>query len=216
MFNLSKKSDAQPVAAPLWHTNFRNFDQLPDTKVVRTTFFVNTAAIAITTVLLLGFGYREYHLYTLSTQIAEAQKQIDDNSKKNQEALRLTAVFEGEEAKLVEGEEFVKSPVSPTEFIALLGRTLPKEISIEFAETRYGNPATAAKGAFNLRGLVAGTPDQATGTASTYVDSLRSPKNLGGIFEPITLEKLTRDATGSLMSFEISLKFKADSKEKKK
>ena len=47
MLSLTKKSDAVPVAAPLWHTNFRNFDRLPDTKVVRTAFFVNTAAGAV-------------------------------------------------------------------------------------------------------------------------------------------------------------------------
>ena len=47
-FNLSltKKSDAQSAVAPVWHPNFRNFERLPDTKVVRTTFFVNTAAQA--------------------------------------------------------------------------------------------------------------------------------------------------------------------------
>ena len=57
MLSLTKKSDSEPVAAPLWHTNFRNFEQLPDTKVVRTTFFVNTAAIAIAAGLLLWLGH---------------------------------------------------------------------------------------------------------------------------------------------------------------
>jgi len=64
MLSLTKKSDAQ-VASPLWHTNFRNFERLPDTKVVRTTFFINTAAVALTLGLLLWLGYREYHLYNL-------------------------------------------------------------------------------------------------------------------------------------------------------
>src|SRR5450432_2089351 len=212
MLSLTKKSDSQPADAPHWHTNFRNFEQLPDKKVVRTTFFVNTAAIAIASVLLLWFGYREYHLASLRSQIADAQKQIDDNSKQNKEALRLTAIFSEEEKKLAEAEAFLKSPISPTEFVNLLGKTLPREISIEYAEAHSFSAMANTHGAYDLRGLVAGTPDQATGTASSYVDTLRSNPNLRAVFDPITLEKLNRDASVNLMSFEISLKYKADPK----
>ena len=56
MLLLSKKSDDQSEEEPLWHPNFRNYERLPDTKVVRTTFFVNTAAIAVTLMLVNVVG----------------------------------------------------------------------------------------------------------------------------------------------------------------
>ena len=215
-FNLSlpKKSDAQPAVAPRWHPNFRNFERLPDTKVVRTTFFINTAAIAATLVLLLWFGYREYHIKNLGDQIADAQKQIDDNAKQNREALRLTKLFADEQKKLAEAGDFQRTPVSPSAFVALLGETLPKEISIDSIDGRLvgtvGNPA-----AFQLRGVVAGTPDQASGAASQYVDMLRAHPTLGSVFDPITLNNLNRDARSNFLAFDITLKMKAGAKEKK-
>ena len=210
--SLKKKSDEQ-AALPLWHPNFRNFERLPDTTVVRTTFFVNTAAVAATLCLLLWFGYREYHLYSLGEQIAQAQKEIDRNAKQNKESLRLTKIFADEEMKLSEVEAFRRAPITAAEFVTLLGKTLPREISIETVDARL---AQATGGAIiQMRGLVAGTPDQAAGTASSYVDMLRAHPRLGAVFDPITLANLNRDATGSTLAFDISLKVKAESKEKK-
>lgn len=210
MLSLTKKSDAQPVAAPLWHTNFRNFDRLPDTKVVRTTFFVNTAAGAAAIALLLLVGYREYRIHNLGEQIAAAQREIDSNAKKNTEALRLSQIFTEEDKKLSEAEAFLKGPIPVSEYVLLIGQTLPKEISIDFADLRL--PAEAKGQVIVMRGMVAGSRDQAAGAASSYVDLLRSHPQLGAIFDPITLDKLTPDASTGFMAIEISLKVKTEGK----
>lgn len=210
MLSLTKKSDAQPVTAPLWHTNFRNFDRLPDTKVVRTTFFVNTAAGAVAIALLLWLGYREYRIYNLGEQIAGAQREIESNAKKNTEALRLSQIFTDEDKKLAEAEAFLKVPVSVSEYVLLIGQTLPKEISIDFADLRL--PADVKGQTVTMRGMVAGSRDQAAGAASSYVDLLRAHPQLGTTFDPITLDKLTPDATTGFMSIEISLKVKTEGK----
>lgn len=209
MLSLTKKSDA-PVAAPLWHPNFRNFERLPDTKVVRTTFFVNTAAGAVALGLVMWLGYGEYRLKNLGTQIAEAQAQIDSNAKQNAEALRLTQVFTDEDKKISEAENFMKMPVPPSDFILLIGQTLPKEISIDFAEMRL--PVDPKGHQYTLRGMVAGTRDQAAGSASNYVELLKTHPRLGTIFDPITLDKLTPDGATGLMAFEITLKVKPEGK----
>ena len=210
MLSLTKKSDAQPVTAPLWHANFRNFDRLPDTKVVRTTFFVNTAAGAVAIALLLWLGYREYRIYNLGEQIAGAQREIESNAKKNTEALRLSQIFTDEDKKLAEAEAFLKVPVSVSEYVLLIGQTLPKEISIDFADLRL--PADAKGQTVTMRGMVAGSRDQAAGAASSYVDLLRAHPQLGTTFDPITLDKLTPDTITGLMSIEISLKVKTEGK----
>lgn len=209
MLSLTKKSDV-PVAAPLWHTNFRNFERLPDTKVVRTTFFVNTAAGAVALALLLWLGYREYTILNLGEQIADAQAKIDANAKQNAEALRLTKIFTDEDKKLVEAEAFMRLPIPVSEYIELVGQTLPKEISIDFADVRI--PTDPKNQIYVLRGLVAGTRDQAAGTASSFVDALRAHPRLGVALDPITLDKLTPDGSTGFMSFEISLKVKTEGK----
>jgi hypothetical protein len=207
---LTKKSDAEPVVAPLWHTNFRNFDRLPDTKVVRTTFFINTAAIAVTLGLILWLGQREYTDYNLRAQKADAQRQIDGNQKQNSEALRLSKVFLEEEKKLNEVAAFLKTPITPAEFVQLIGGSLPKDISIDYVETRFTESKNSV---FQLKGRVAGNPDQASGITSSYIDLLRAHEKLGKVFDPITLNRLDRgDTKGGFMVFDISLTVKAEKK----
>lgn len=209
MLSLTKKSDAQPVAAPLWHTNFRNFDRLPDTKVVRTTFFINTAAVVVALGMILWLGQREYTNYNLKEQKAEAQRQIDGNKKQDTEALRLTAQFQAEEKKLNEVITFIKVPITPAEFVSQLAESLPKDISIDFASTTVTDPKTNV---FLIRGRVAGSPDQASGIASSYVDTLRADPKLSKVFDPIVLNRLDRSTGGAFMLFDISLTVKPEKK----
>lgn len=206
MLSLKKKSDAQPASTPLWHPNFRNFERLPDTKVVRTTFFINTAAIAITAALLMWLGKNEYTLHSLNAQIAEAQQELDQNSRQNKEAIRLSGLFAEEQKKLGELEAFLATPITPLDFVSSLGRTLPKEIAIDSIDARISDPSGPS---FTVRGRVAGTPDQATGTASSYVDTLKTDAQLSGLFDPITLTSINRDPQSGFMVFEIVFKGKA-------
>jgi hypothetical protein len=205
MLSLTKKSDAQPVAAPLWHTNFRDFERLPDTKVVRTTFFINTAAIAVAIGMLLWLGYREYSIHNLGEQVAEANRQIQANKKQNADALRLSKAFADEQKKLAEAAAFVKVPITPVAFLKLIGDSLPKDISIDYVDARVNDPKNSV---FLLRGRVAGTPDAASGITSSYVDMLRADVPLSRVFDPITLNRLDRDNAGGFMVFEISLTIK--------
>ena len=210
---LTKKSDATPVAAPLWHPNFRNYERLPDTKVVRTTFFINAASIVVALLLVLWVGFREYRIHELGQQISDTQAEIDRNQKQNNDAIRLSGVFAEEDKKLADAEAFAHRPLSPLEFILQLGRTLPKEIQIESADMRLSDPA--ASQCF-LRGFVAGTKDQASGTVSGYLDTLRTTPKFAAVFDSVSLISLNSDSRTNLLNFEIVLKFKtAGTKEKK-
>jgi ABC-type multidrug transport system fused ATPase/permease subunit len=207
--SLSRKSDAQPAVVPLWHPNFRNFERLPDTKVVRTTFFVNAAAITVALALLIWTGNREMQIRALQAQIQEAQAEVDRDAKQNAEALRLTRVFSTEEAKLQEALAFVKTPLTPVQFIQELGTTLPKEIQIDLLEVR--RPETGAPTA-TLRGQAAGTKDQASGAASAYVEALRAHPKFAAVFESIAISSLSPDARSGGVGFEVIFKFKPEEK----
>ena len=106
MLSLKRKSDAQPAAAPRWHANFRNFERLPDTKVVRTAFFINTAAVAIALGALLWLGYQEYTILSIQDQIALAEADIEANKKQNEEATRLSRQFAEQIKKIDEAATF--------------------------------------------------------------------------------------------------------------
>ncbi|MDP2138757.1 MAG: hypothetical protein Q8J74_12985 [Candidatus Didemnitutus sp.] len=208
-----KKRESVPATAPAWHPNFRNPELLPDTKVVRTTFFINAAAVAIA-VALLGFvGWREYLVHVLVQQTDAAQAAIDKNRKANLEGLRLTKIFTDEEKKFAEAAAFVSTRLDPMEFVAVLGQNLPAEIQLEYLDIR---PNDLTNPHCTLRGLAAGSKDQASGIASAYVAALHKYPRFAEVFESVTLTALNTDSRSGMLIFEIVLKFKTDTKGGKK
>ncbi len=199
-----KKRDAAPATAPAWHPNFRNFERLPDTKVVRTNFFINVGTVAVALVLAGYVGWREYQAGALRGQAATAQSNIDQRKKQSDEGLRLTKAFNDEDRKFAEAAAFVKTPMLPTELLNTLGASLPAEIQLEFVDYRPND----ADPRCTLRGLAAGNKDQASGAASAYVETLRTQPRFAEVFASVNLTTINADPrTGSLI-FEIVMKLK--------
>jgi len=202
---LKPKADAAPSTAPLWHPNFRNFERLPDTKVVRTTFFINVAAGVAAFAMVAVVGWRFFQVRNSQQQIAAAQTEIARNQKQNDEGLRLTKIFTDEDKKIAEAAAFVQVPIAPTELLLVLGRSLPKEIQVEFVDFAPNDPTNPR---CLVRGLAAGTKDQASGSASAYVETLRTQPRLAEVFDTVKLNAINPDpATGALL-FEIELRYK--------
>ena len=166
---LKKKSEA--AAAPLvpaWHPNFRNYEKLPDIKVVRTAFFVNGAAITIMLALLTYFGFQEWQLHNLQLQVADWQRQIDRDKAGSDKAVALFKKFEAQQAKFQEVDAFMKSKPLVSDLLVRLGQTLPTNIAIDSFDLRDNGLA--------LRLTVRGAPDAATRYATAYLEQLRADK----------------------------------------
>ena len=210
--SLIKKSDATSDSVPLWHPNFRNFERLPDTKVVRTTFFINITAITLAVGLVIMVGYRQLRIRELNGQLRETQAVIEKTTKENSEAIRLSKIFDDEAKKIVEAASFTKRNLPPSEIILLLGKTLPKEVQIESADIRFSG---ASGDQCILRGVVAGSKDEASGSTSKYLEVLRTAPVWTSRIETVNLGTLNPDPVGGFMRFEVVLKFKTAGKEKK-
>lgn len=201
-----KKRDAAPATAPAWHPNFRNFEKLPDTKVVRTNFFINAAAVALAVILVGALGWREYQAYYFRQQESLAQANIDKNKKRSDEGLRLTRQFTDQEKKFTEAAAFMKTPMPPSELLQILGESLPAEIQLEFVDFRPFDPTDPR---CTIRGLAAGTKDIASGAASAYVEMLRGLPRFSQEFSSVQLTTLNADARSGMLIFEIVMKFKS-------
>lgn len=201
MLSLLQKGDQSQVpVVPTWHPNFRNLERLPDTKVVRTRFFVNFAAVAIATSLLLYFSYQEYRINNLSRQVADWQAQIDTNKKASDQAVALSQKFADEERKISELNNFRKQRLVLSQFLLQIGSTLPPELAMDTVDIHDA--------AVNLRGTASGSPDEASGRTSVYVEQLRQDKYFSAVFEEVTLNKLEREQPSGRLTFDLSLRFK--------
>ena len=106
---LKKKTEKAKVSrVPAWHTNFRNYAVLPDTKLVRTSFFVNGLLVLAALGLITAVVYQEYRLYDLRSQTAVCLQQNDRVRDASAQAVALFKKFQAEERKVTELNTFLR------------------------------------------------------------------------------------------------------------
>jgi hypothetical protein len=203
---LKKKTEAASSASqlPAWHPSFRNYERLPDIKVVRTVFFVNAVAITVTIAMFTVFIFKEYHLYSLRRQVADVRAQCERDKRGSDQAIALFKKFQGEEKKILEVDAFLKVRPLLSDLLLQIGETLPKNIALASVDERDNG--------LIMRGSVRGAPELASGEASNYVEQLRGNPAIKGIFDEITLTSITRNTGTGRLSIELFLKFKGAKK----
>lgn len=198
---LKRKSEADDLpAVPSWHPNFRIRETLPDVKVVRTAFFVNGASILVAASLAIYVGIGEWQLYTLNSQIAQTQAQINRDKPASDQAIALFRKFQADEAKVNEVATFVKSKPLVSELVIRLARTLPNNIAIDSLDLRENG--------LTMRLAVRGDAAAASGYATAYLEQLRADKELSQFDEfTFTSTPMRNPATGR-MAVEFHLRTK--------
>jgi hypothetical protein len=203
---LKKKTEASSATSqmPAWHPSFRNYERLPDIKVVRTVFFVNAAAITVALAIFTVFIFKEYHLYSLRRQVADVRAQSDRDRRGSDQAIALFKKFQGEEKKIMEIDAFLKTRPLISDLLLQIGKTLPKNIALTSLD-EHDNGLV-------MRGSVRGAPELASGEASNYVEQLRGDPAIKALFDEVTLTSISRNATTGRLSIELFLKFKGAKK----
>jgi hypothetical protein len=201
---LFAKTKASKGGAPdfsPWHPNFRNTAELPDTKTVRTRFFVNAACVAFALCGVIFYAYNEYQFREVSAQLQQLEDRIASDTKPSREALALYTKFKEEEAKAQEVTAFLSAEkLVFSDFIFAVGESLPENVMI--TGFQYGRTEVT------VRGFVRGAAQQASGVASAFEKQLRDNPAIASKFESIALSNLAREVTAGSLSFELVMKFK--------
>ena len=201
---LKKKPDASAPQALAWHPNFRNYEKLPDIKVVRTVFFVNVAAITLVVGIAAYVAFQEYSFFALRSQISEAEARITRDKPGSNKAIADFKKFQEEEKKLGEIDTFLKSRPNLSSLLLHLGPTLPKNIAYSQFDLK--------EQVLTLRAIVRGAPEAASGEAKQYVESLRADKALKELFDEIQLTNMSRNPANGRLNVELVLRLKAAKK----
>lgn len=201
--SLKKTSDkAVGSGGRAWHPNFRNFERLPDTKAVRTSFFINGVAVLVAITLAIYTGYSEFGLHTVKADADAAQQSATESKPASDQAVQLYGKFQAEEKKVQALNDFLAvSPIVVSDLILKLGSGLPPRITINVIDYRGTS--------VGLRGGIEGAAEEASGLAAAYVETLRKNEEWKSQFETITLINLARDPGTGLIRFEIDMQFKS-------
>jgi hypothetical protein len=202
----TKRSESAAPEVPAWHPNLRIIANLPDTKVVRTAFFVNGATILVAITLLLVLGHQEWSLHEVHKQIADLQRDIDRDKKESAAAVALYGDFKLEEAKTVEVADFMASKPIISEIVLRLGQIAPKKIAFDALDFKTTG--------LTIRATVKGAPDHASGDASAYEKQLRADKVLGPMFGDVNLLTMKRNAVNGRLVIDILCEYSKGAKKK--
>ena len=201
---LKKKSDSSASEVPPWHPDIRIVSSLPDTKVVRTAFFVNGGFALVAAVLLIWFSVDEWKLHEVNKEIDDWQHQIDQNQKQSAEAVLSYKDFMLEQAKTDEVADFMASRPVLSNIILRLGAITPKKIALdalEFKET-----------GITIRATIKGAPDKASHDATAYEKQLKADKTLGPMFSDVSTLTIVRNTTTGRLRVELFCAYKKDKK----
>ncbi len=205
---LKKKPEPAPALQVLpWHPNFRNYERLPDIKVVSTAFFVNVAAITLTIAIAAYVGFESYSLLSINSDIAVVVAQSDRDKPSSDKAIGMFRKFQAEDKRLQEIDEFLKSRPAVSPVLMHLGQTLPKNVALSLFDMRD-------KG-LTLRAFVRGAPKVAGDTAEAYRKQLKNDKVLSELFEDVTTINMTKNPQDGRLIIELYLKFKTPAAAKK-
>lgn len=199
-----KKSADKPDSkqALAWHPNFADVEKLPDVKVVRTKFFVNSASILILCVVLFFVGKRELALYQLNNELASAEADISRKKPESDRALVSYNKFKLEEKKLAEVLNLTADAFSITDYVLHLGATLPDRVTLQ--KITYRGPGQMLTMTVVVKGIDAVSSD----VASAYVKQLQDDKISKDNFNEVTLSNIVRNSTAQNLTMEISISVK--------
>lgn len=200
---LRKKADASNQV-PAWHPNFRNYEQLPDTKAVRTTFYTNGGAVLAALVMLVYFGIQEMQLHSVNGQISDWETQINRDREASNRAVAQFKQFQAEEAKIAQVNAFLAVRPVVSDLILHLGQTLPANVAIDSFDLRDTT--------INVRATVRGAPEMASGYANQYVEQLKVDPVLSQTIADVALTNLNRVPSTGRLAIEIVLRLKPPAK----
>lgn len=122
---------SKKVEHPAWRPDFRNTDELPDIKVIRTDFLLNLAAVSIAIGLLGLVVFREYRAAGLRETLADLTTNIENNRTADRENVRMSREFGQIERRMNEVVRFHNVPVRPAPLLVDLAAMQPDEIILE-------------------------------------------------------------------------------------
>ena len=209
-----KKKEIQPY----WRPDFRNAASLPDIKVVRTDFIVNSIAILIAFAVCAFILQREYRAWSIGSAVEELEKRIRIAEPDDNILLKRSEQFRKAGGYIQDLDTFYDSPFRAHELLVALSKLKDDDLilsSLRFSEAIIQqNKKAKVEYLIDLNGEVRDLP-----TLDDYVVSLRSLElfELEGYEADISEDPRPRNASTGLYPYAVNIKLSpADPKKKGK
>lgn len=186
--------------SPHWHVDLRLETELPEDTVIGTRFLIHAGFSAVALAAVVFAGYQGYIALSLSHQIQDWERRINDNRAEVADITRMQREYSTEAVKIDQAYALARPHLFVSDFIDNLGRTRPERIAIDLIEWNDGGVV--------LRGNLRERSDRATELLGGYIEQLRRDAKIGPLFREIILTDLDRGVSGETLRFEIKFSMK--------
>ena len=198
---LEKKPKEDDPHQGAWRVDYRLSAALPSNDLVRRRFIVNIVAVTLAAVAFVITGWQLYASRELSAQIEYWEKRNTENRRSIIEITKLSQSISKKTERINYAYELMAMPVPISELLINLGRSRPATVRIDgISKTDTG---------LMLHGSLRQNSEDASRAARRYVEDLRRDRDIGPLFETITVTSFTREGLTDNHLFEITFKLKA-------
>ncbi|MBK1879946.1 hypothetical protein [Pelagicoccus mobilis] len=180
-----------------WRPNFRNYDELPDVRTVRTQFFFPIVSLCIAAVFTVFILFQEYRAMDIRKNMAELEVEIESYQARHDEKVKLNAEFMGISRTLDEIVEFKANRLVASDYLLTLSSHLLEGMYL----TKVEYMATLA----TIEGSVQVPAEEASRLVNQYLKSIQEADALQGLLNEYKLTSLERGEAGQGIKFRIEV-----------
>lgn len=194
MIKVKKKTVASN--AYNWRPNFRNYDDLPDLRAVRTQFFFPAISLCIAAVFTVFILFQEFRAMEIRGDIEALEQEIASYEERHSEKVKLNAEFMKISRTIDEVLEFEDNRLVGSDFLLTLSSSLVEGMYLKRVEY-LANQAI-------VEGSVQIAAAEASQIVNDYLQEIEEKDALQGMLTEYKLTSLARGG-GDRISFRIEI-----------
>lgn len=204
MIKVKKKASA--ANAYNWRPNFRNYDDLPDLRTVRTQFFFPAVALCVAAVFTVFILFQEFRSMEIQKDIETLEQEIASYEARHDEKVKLNAEFMGITRTIDEVLEFEKDRLVGSDYLLTLSSSLLEGMYLTRVEYLGGQAI--------VEGSVQVAAAEASQIVNEYLRAIENADALQGRLSEYKLTNLERGSNGNIVNFRIEVREKEEGAKK--
>jgi hypothetical protein len=205
-----KRKSKQDKQRP-WRPDFRVVDTLPDTKVIRTNFLLNTIAVTVTLALLVYVSLQEYNLHSLRNDLQLMTAQVEGGNAANRQLLNLNRDWLKASGPVKEAVRFHDPAIDHHDFLVQMADARPDGIIYSSINIVYSDAKPGKDGKVPLRidlaGRIVGDEDSSPALVLEELQQqLRTLPVLLNRVDSITVAQFNRDSALGVFTFVLNVR----------
>jgi len=189
-----------------WRPNFRNYDELPDLRTVRTQFFLPAVSLCVAAVFTIFILFQEYRAMEIRGDIVSLEEEIASYEVRHDEKVKLNAEFMAISRTIDEVLEFKKGRLIGSYYLLTLSGRMLEGMFLRRVD--YSSEHAIIEGSVQVAAA------EASQIVNEYLRKIEEADALQGRLTEYKLTSLERGANDDRINFRIEVRKKQEGSKK--